>query len=153
RDSGYRYDASIFPTPMVVANRLVTFSRGRGPRWMLSPDVLRQAFAARRPHRLRRRAARLGEFPMTVTRWLGVPLYHTLGYFIPRRIFLSALERALRSAVPICYELHAADLADVEADGLDARFARHPGMTVPMAARHGWLREVLGRIARRRRVI
>jgi peptidoglycan-N-acetylglucosamine deacetylase len=153
RDSGYRYDASVFPTPMVVANRLLTFSRGRGPRWMLSPDVLRQAFAARRPHRLRRGAAGLVEFPMTVTRWLRLPLYHTFGYLIPRYVFLAALERALRSSVPICYELHAADLADVTADRLDERLVRHPGMTLPVEVRRSWLGEVLGRIARRRRMI
>ena len=153
RDSGYRYDASVFPTPVVVANRLMTFRRGRGWRWMLSPQVLWQAFAARRPHRLRRGAAGLVEFPMTVTRWLRLPLYHTFSYIMPRRLFLAALERALRSSVPICYELHAADLADVVVDGLDARFARHPGMTLPLEMKRRWLGEVLGRIARRRRVI
>jgi hypothetical protein len=88
-----------------------------------------------------------------VTRWLRLPLYHTVGYLIPRRVFLAALERALRSSVPICYELHATDLADPTPDGLDERIVRHPGMTWPLEVRRSWLGEVLGRIARQRRMI
>jgi len=149
RAAGYRYDASIFPTPAILASRLAAYRRSTGKRSILSMEVLGHAFARLAPHRV----AGLTEFPISVTRWLRVPVYHTVSYLVPRRFFRSALAALLASPRPVFYEFHAADLLDLEGDGIDPRMARHPGMGVPLARKRAALRETLATIARARRVV
>ena len=149
RAAGYRYDASVFPTPVLVASRLSAYRRSTGKGAIFSMDLLGHAFAPMTPHRM----DGLTEFPIAVTRWLRLPVYHTFSYFLPRWVFQRMLQSLLRSRQPICYELHAADLLDLEADGVDPRMARHPGMRVPLAQRYARLRDILGTIARARRAV
>ncbi len=149
RAAGYRYDASVFPTPALVASRLAAYRRSAGKGWVFSMDLLGHAFAPVRPHR----REGLVEFPITVTRWLRFPVYHTFSYFMPRWFFRRTLRAVLRSRQPVCYELHAADLLDLERDGVDPRMARHPGMRLPLEHKRESLREILGAIAADRRVV
>lgn len=150
RAAGYRYDASVFPTPALVASRLAAYRRSAGKKSIFSMDLIGHAFAPRRPHRTA--DAGLTEFPIAVTRWLRFPVYHTAAYFVPRWVFRRALDRILRGNAPVCYEFHAADLLDLERDGIDPRMGRHPGMRVPVAHKRALLRETLGAIAGARRV-
>jgi len=149
REAGYRYDASIFPTPVLAASRLAAYRRSNGKGSIFSMDLLGHAFAPVRPHRL----DGITEFPIAVTRWLRVPVYHTFLYFVPAWFFRRALRAVLRSRVPVCYEFHAADLLDLERDGVDARMARHPGMRVPLERKREALRTILATIAAERRVV
>ena len=153
KKAGYRYDASVFPTPVLIASRLAAYRRSIGKQSLFSMDLVGHAFAATRPHRLRGTAAGLVEFPIAVTRWLRLPVYHTFAYFTSRRLFTRLLDRALRSAGPLCYEFHAADLLDLTADGVDARMARHPGMNLPVREKRALLKSVLERIAATRQVV
>jgi hypothetical protein len=84
---------------------------------------------------------------------LRVPVYHTLTYLLPQRMFRRSLQSLLRSPLPVCYEFHAADLLDLAHDGVDPRLARHPGMTIPLAQKRAMLRAVLAAISRERRVV
>lgn len=149
RAAGYRYDASVFPSPALVAIRLAARRRSTRVRTIFSVDLARHAFAPARPSH----SAGLTEFPIAVTRWLRLPLYHTAAYFVPRWVFRRALGALLRSDRPVCYEFHAADLLDLERDGVDARMARHPGMREPLGRKRAMLGESLGAIARARRVV
>lgn len=150
-DAGYRYDASILPTPMLLTSRLAAYRRSTGKRSLFSMSLLGQSFAPVRPHR--RAAGTLTEFPIAVSRWFRLPMYHTLTYFVPRWIFGRALRALLRSSVPVCYEFHAADLLDLAQDGGDPRMARHPGMRMPLERKRAALRDILATIARERRVV
>jgi peptidoglycan-N-acetylglucosamine deacetylase len=148
RAAGYRYDASVFPTPALVASRLAAYRRSAHKGSIFAMDLLGHAFAPARPYR----TAGLTEFPIAVTRWLRFPVYHTVAYFVPRWIFRRALAGLLRSTAPVFYEFHAADLLDLAHDGVDARMARHPGMRVALARKRALLKETLATIARARRV-
>src|SRR5579884_885474 len=53
--AGYRYDASVFPTPVLVASRLAAYRRSTGKRSIFAMDLVGHAFA---PLRLFRRALR-----------------------------------------------------------------------------------------------
>src|SRR5204863_1450993 len=86
-EAGYRYDASGFPTPLLLPARLVLAAKSADPaavlRLTLVPFTLR-----REPHTLEG----VREFPLAVTPLLRVPVYHTLRYFTPERRFLDRLE-------------------------------------------------------------
>jgi len=153
REAGYRYDASVFPTPALIASRLSAYRRSTGKGSIFSMDLIGHAFAPVRPHQMRNGASGLTEFPISVTRWLRLPVYHTMGYFLPPWLFGRALRALLRSDLPVCYEFHAADLLDLENDGIDPRMTRHPGMRLPLAHKRAMLREVLARVAGERRVV
>lgn len=153
REAGYTYDASVFPTPALVASRLAAYRRSTGKRSIFSMDLIGYAFAPVRPYSLQNGAAGLAEFPIAVTRWLRLPVYHTVSYLVPRWLFRRNLGAMLRSRLPICYEFHAADLLDREQDRLDPRMDRHPGMRVPLENKRASLRAILGEIARRRQVL
>jgi hypothetical protein len=149
REAGYRYDASVFPTPALLASRLAAYRRSTGKRSIFAMEALGHTFARQTPHR----SGGLVEFPIAVTRWLRFPVYHTVSYLVPPFVFRRALARLLRSRLPVCYEFHAADLLDLVDDGIDTRMARHPGMRVPLARKRAALRDVIATISRERRII
>ena len=153
REAGYRYDASIFPTPVLIASRMVEYRRSTGKRSIFAMDIIGHAFTSVRPYRLTNGAAGLVEFPIAVTRWLRVPVYHTMTYFLPRWLFRRSLRALLRSGLPVCYEFHAADLLDLATDGVDPRLARHPGMRLPFDQKRAVLCDVLKQIAHERPVL
>ncbi len=147
--AGYRYDASVFPTPALLAGRLAAYRRSAGKGSIFAMDLLGHAFAPRAP----RRANGLVEFPVAVTPWLRLPVYHTITHLVPAWATRRTLRAALRAAAPLSYEFHAADLLDLVADDVDVRLARHPGMRLPLAVRRSALREALQTIAAARRVV
>ena len=152
REAGYRYDASVFPTPVLIASRLAAYRRSTGKRSIFAMDVLGHAFAPVRPHAIESGAGHLVEFPIAVTPRLRLPVYHTFAYFVPARLFRRNLQALLRTDLPVLYEFHAADLLDLAQDRVDARMARHPGMRVPLARKRALLRDTLSAIAAGRRV-
>lgn len=153
RDAGYTYDASVFPTPVLIASRLAAYRRSAGKQSIFSMDLVGHAFASVRPHRLDGSADGLVEFPIAVTRRLRFPVYHTMTYFVRETLFRRALHALLRSDLPVCYEFHAADLLDLAHDGIDPRMERHPGMRVPLGEKRAALRDILATIARHRSVV
>jgi hypothetical protein len=152
-NAGYRYDASVFPTPLLVASRIAAYRRSADKGSIFAMDLLGHAFAPSTPHRTHGAASGLVEFPIAVTRWLRLPVYHTFAYFVPPWLFARGLGSVLRSGRPVCYEFHAADLLDLATDDVDPRMERHPGMRIPVAQKRAILRDVLARIAGERRVV
>jgi hypothetical protein len=150
--AGYAYDASVFPTPALLLNRCAVYRRSRHKRSIFSASLLRYAFAPLGPYLQAGAAAPLAEFPLTVTSLLRLPVYHTISHLVPGG-FRHALAALLRSNRPIHYELHAADLLDLDGDGVDPRMARHPGMGVPLVEKRARLAAILRAIAARRPVL
>ena len=151
--AGYRYDASVFPTPVLIASRLSAYRRSANKGSIFSMDLVGHAFAPAVPHRPGAGTNGLVEFPISVTRWLRLPVYHTFQYFVPPRLFARAVRALLRSGRPVCYEFHAADLLDLAGDDVDPRMDRHPGMRLPLAQKRAMLRDTLATIAGERRVV
>jgi hypothetical protein len=149
--AGYRYDASVFPSPALALARLIASWRGssQGPVNEMSSNY---AWAPAQPHLVGEGAASLVEFPVAVTPRLRLPVYHTMSHLLPWRVFERILGTVLRRKASFSYELHAADLLDAQRDDMDRRIAVHPGMQIPLARKLDRLRQVFARIARQRRV-
>jgi hypothetical protein len=145
--AGYRYDASMLPTPALLAGAVLRFvlSGGRKRPHGVGRS-LRAAFARRGPHQVRS-AAGLYEFPVAVSPGLRLPFTHTLWYVAPRALCEYAYRAVRRSRTPLSYMLHATDLLDLRDDGVDERLARHPGMSLPLARKRALLEERLSAIA------
>ncbi len=145
--AGYRYDASVLPTPALLAGAAVRFvlSGGRKRPHGVGRS-LRAAFSRRWPHRIER-ADGLHEFPVAVSRFLRLPFTHTLWYVAPRSVCVRTYEALRRSSVPLSYMLHATDLLDLKRDGIDPRMGRHPGMALSLEQKTALLEERLSAIA------
>ena len=147
--AGYRYDASLFPTPLLLMSRASVFLRSRGKLDVLSMNVLRHAFAQVTPHDIAvPGGGALREIPVTVSPCTRLPYYHTFGYMVPRPLFSAIYADVRRAAIPVSYEFHAADLLDLQADGVDLRLSRHPGMNLSLAGKRGFLEDSLARLKR-----
>ena len=135
--AGYRYDASVLPTPALLAGAAVRFvlSGGRKRPHGVGRS-LRAAFSRRWPHRIER-ADGLHEFPVAVSRFLRLPFTHTLWYVAPRPVCLRTYDGLRRSRVPLSYMLHATDLLDLRRDGVDARIESPPGHGVVAGGEDG----------------
>jgi peptidoglycan/xylan/chitin deacetylase (PgdA/CDA1 family) len=146
--AGYRYDASILPTPALLV--------GAGLRFVLSAGrkrphgvgrSLRAAVSRRAPYAVRA-ADGLCEFPVAVSPRLRIPFTHTLNYVAPPALCRRAYAALRRSRTPLSYMLHAADALDLHRDGVDPRFGRHPGMQLPLDRKLALLDERLAAIRR-----
>jgi peptidoglycan/xylan/chitin deacetylase (PgdA/CDA1 family) len=142
--AGYRYDASQFPSPLLgAAGALIWLRSGGKRRTALGAS---QWFGRRAPHAL---TGGLTEFPVSVTRALRLPIYHTLRYALGDARFERALDRFAAEAHPLSYPLHAVDALGLAEDEVDSRMARHPGMRLPLAAKLALLARTLAAIALR----
>ncbi len=146
--AGYRYDASVLPTPALLA--------GAGLRFILSAGrmrphgirrLMRAACSRRRPYRIRD-AGDLQEFPIAVSPLLRIPFTHTLWYVAPRAVCEWAYATLRRSRAPLTYMMHAADFLDLRRDGIDARLARHPGMALSLEQKLSLVEERVSAIVR-----
>jgi len=144
-EAGYRYDASSFPSPLLGVAAAALWLRSRARR--RTALGVRSWFAPRAPSSLR--ASELREFPVSVTRTLRFPIYHTLRYGFGDARFARALDRLAREGHELSYPLHAVDALGLAEDGLDVRIAPHPGMGVPLDAKLALLRRTLHAIAER----
>ena len=144
--SGYRYDASGYPSLLHIPARILqavrSQDRGRVLRMRPLPPTMR-----RRPFRLQTDAGPLVEFPVSVAPWSTVPLYHTVRYFAIGRGFERHLAGQLRRRAALSYALHAVDVLGLEEDEVDPRLARHPGLDRPLDAKLELVRTTLAAIA------
>lgn len=142
--AGYRYDASAFPSPLLLPARLVLAAKSADPaavlRLTLWPFSLKRG-----PHEIEG----VREFPLAVTPGLRLPVYHTLRYFTKEAPFFARLEGFASRRDTLSYVLHAVDALGAKEDGVDARLAKHPGMDRALDEKLAMLDGVLGRIAAR----
>ena len=146
--AGYRYDASILASPALLPGAALRFVLSAGRMREISlTRTLRMAFSPRLPHMVGT-DGNLWEFPVAVSPLLRVPFTHTLWYLAPGAFCRSTYRAIRRSGAPLTYQFHAADLLDLEGDDIDRRFARHPGMRLPLSRKTELLESFLGQIAR-----
>jgi hypothetical protein len=147
-ETGYRYDASAYPTPLMLPARLL---QGLKSRNLLDALRLRcWPFTFRRdPHRIPMNGGALVEFPVAVTPWLRFPVYHTARYLMTEAQFLRALDGFAHRGESFSYLLHAVDLLGQDEDRVDVRMKRHPGMEQSLQAKRELLEKSLRAIAER----
>ena len=147
-ECGYRYDASGYPTPLLFPARLLLAFKSRDPGSVLRlkpwPFTMRRS-----PYRWSRGEKSLIEFPASVTPLARLPIYHTLRYSLSDARFESALDGVAREDGGLSYALHGVDALGLAEDGVDARFAKHPGMERPLESKLALLERSLRSIAQR----
>jgi hypothetical protein len=147
QQAGYRYDASDYPTPLLLLARAALAVRSRRPGEALGQSLWPRSFS-RLPGRMNGPGS-LYEFPVSVTlsgRW---PLYHTLRSEGDGASFGRRLDAIAGRGEPLSYILHAVDALGLVEDRVDARLAGHPGMRVPLVRKLALLDSTLGAIASR----
>jgi peptidoglycan/xylan/chitin deacetylase (PgdA/CDA1 family) len=144
--AGYRYDASAYPTPMLVPARLLLALKSRDPLGVLRMKPW--PFTWRRtPYTWRAHGAEVREFPLAVTPGLRWPVYHTMRWLTGERRFETGLAGFARRGEPLSYALHGVDALGLAEDRVDPRLARHPGMHRPLAEKLAVLDRTLAAIA------
>lgn len=122
--SGYRYDASVVPSPFQVPARLLLAWKSRSLRPLTAMHPM--------PASLRRlpfvTADGLTEFPVSIARRSRLPLYHTARYVLAPGQFARGVGEAADRGEPFFYPLHAVDALGLVEDDVDRRLSRHPGM-------------------------
>ncbi len=147
-ECGYSYDASAYPTPMLLPARLVLALKSRDAGGVLRLKAW--PFTWRRTPHVRAAAGRpLQEFPVSVTRFLRWPVYHTLRDRMSDAAFDRILAAFAGRGEPLSYPLHGVDALGLHEDGVDARFAPHPGMGTPLESKLALLDRTLAAIAAR----
>jgi hypothetical protein len=145
--AGYAYDSSIFPSPAYLAGLLSMRRRLGGAVRIDLADSLRFAFSRRGPHRL----GSLWEIPVTVTRWLRIPYYHTLDALLGPRVFDRLGASFARRGEPVHFTLHAVDL--LSGDEIDARLRGHPGAVLGWARKAARVQQTLAALLRTHRPV
>jgi peptidoglycan/xylan/chitin deacetylase (PgdA/CDA1 family) len=147
-EEGFRYDASGYPTPMLLPARLLLAWKSRD----LDPVLRLRSwpFTLRRePYVWSARGHSIHEFPVSVTPLLRFPVYHTARYLVDQRRFERTLDGFARRGEPLSYPLHAADALGFDTDPVDPRFRPHPGMELPLSGKLDLLERSLEAIAAR----
>lgn len=128
--AGYQYDASLFPSWMLMLLRREVAKRHEGVCASLSRSDFSTFFGKAGIHSLN---SGLLEIPISTSLLLRVPYYHSLSYLVPG--FAQRLNAYLANLRPgpLTYIFHAVDFLGLDEDGIDPRLARHPGMKLPLA--------------------
>jgi peptidoglycan-N-acetylglucosamine deacetylase len=142
--AGYRYDASLMPSPVLTVGRGILAIRARRPREMLG--IRPPASFRRLPFNWTVENGSILEFPVAVTRGLRLPVYHTLRYAMGERRFVAALDALSARGESLSYPLHGVDALGTEEDDVDRRLGSHPGMGHPLDRKLELLDETLAAI-------
>jgi hypothetical protein len=151
--AGYRYDASSFPSWMLIALRWSISRRSQDGHGVARSSLFEGLFERATPYVVARRTgAALAEIPLCTVPFARLPYYHTLRFLLPQPVFgaIGALAR-LRSTPS--YAFHAVDFLELARDGLDPRMDRHPGLDRPLEAKLDLARRSIADLTRRREVV
>ena len=147
-EAGYRYDASAYPTPMLVPARVLLALKSRDPMGVVAMRPWPFTWN-RLPYTWRAGGTEVREFPLAVTRGWRMPVYHTMRWLSGERSFEAELDGFARHGETLSYALHAVDVLGMAEDRVDPRLAKHPGMDRPLAAKLAMLDRTLAAIASR----
>ncbi|MCS7082818.1 MAG: polysaccharide deacetylase family protein [Rhodothermia bacterium] len=143
-EAGYWYDATAYPSPLLVAARLEIRRRGRERERAFEGwhPLWEQVFGRRAPYLVHTERGSFLELPITVLTPLRIPFYHTLRWVLPRSIW-SWMRRSLDRVGYVTYVLHAVDFLGADVDPIDKRLLVHPGMRLPLGYKLREARRVL----------
>ncbi|TMQ70814.1 MAG: hypothetical protein E6K80_07330 [Candidatus Eisenbacteria bacterium] len=146
--AGYRYDASIVPTLLLIPGRYLIALKSSDPAILaLTPWPMA---LGRRPHVRVTAKGSIAVLPVSVTPGLvRFPLYHTTRYMVSMDRFRRQLDGFARRSEPLFYPLHAVDALGLAEDSIDPRLRAHPGMNLALEAKLDLLRTSLEAIAER----
>lgn len=147
-EAGFRYDASAYPTLLLVPARMVLALKSRDPFRVLSMRPWPFTWN-RQPYRWRANGSEIREFPVATTPGLRMPVYHTMRWVTSERSFETAVDGFARRGEHLSYVLHAVDALGQSEDGVDRRLAKHPGMDRPLDAKLAVLDRTIATIASR----
>ena len=157
---GYRYDSSVHPSPVVWLFDVVVWMKGLFRRWESRPNCLFNGFGPTIPYYpapadLWRRGGprQVIELPTNVWPMLRIPFYGTWHLEFGESWFHRGLALLVRHGVPLNYHLHAVELLGFREDGLDDRFACHPGMHHSLSFKSDWVRRGLVTLGRHYRLV
>src|SRR5688572_10634138 len=88
---GYRYDASVFPSLLLIPARALLALKARDRLAVLSMQPWPMSLR-RRPWRRITAAGSIAELPISVTPTAGFPVYHTTRYLVAEPTFLRQLD-------------------------------------------------------------
>ena len=135
--SGYRYDASSYPTWMLLLHRLTVARKSGDQRAVVSAPIGHLFFGRAKPHVVECGGRALAEIPICTAPFVRIPYYHTLRFILPPAGFRVLALLARRRQGPLGYVFHAVDFLGVKEDTLDERISRHPGMRLPLEQKLG----------------
>jgi peptidoglycan/xylan/chitin deacetylase (PgdA/CDA1 family) len=146
--AGYRYDASILPTMLLLPGRLLIALKSSDPAILKMPPW--PMALGRMPHVRTTRSGSIAELPVSVTPGLlRFPVYHTVHYMLSMARFRRQLDGFVRRGEPLFYPLHAVDALGLQEDHIDPRLKTHPGMNLALEAKLELLQASLSAIAER----
>lgn len=146
--AGYRYDASAYPSLLLVPARAVLAMKSAHPLRVLAMRPWPFTWN-RLPYEWRAGGAAIREFPVAMTPGVRLPVYHTMRWIAPERTFESALDGFARRGEMLSYVLHAVDALGLAEDRVDPRLRKHPGMERPLEHKLEVLDRTLAAIASR----
>jgi peptidoglycan/xylan/chitin deacetylase (PgdA/CDA1 family) len=149
--AGYRYDASAFPSAVLMLLRRAVSRRSNRGKPPEGGRVSLVGGASVAQHMTP--AGSIWEIPIATTPLLRLPYYHTLRYMMPGWLFGALESTALLRRGPISYALHAVDFLGSTEDDLDSRIARHPGMMLDLDDKLERCASALATLASRRTVL
>ena len=132
---GYLYDASAFPSILLPALRWSVARRSPSARKIDVPGTVRGMWGKAEPYVAQTEEGPVVVIPLATTPLLRLPYYHTMKFLLPPAVFARIERAALRHRTTPTYVMHAVDFLDLEADGLDPRISRHPGMSLDLDAK------------------
>ncbi len=146
--AGYRYDASLLPTLLLIPGRYLIALKSSDPAILALtpwPMALR-----RKPHRRATPAGSIVMLPVSVTPGLiRFPLYHTTRYMVSMDRFRRQLDGFVARGESLFYPLHTIDALGLAEDRIDPRLKPHPGMSLPLDAKLRLLEASLAAIVER----
>jgi peptidoglycan/xylan/chitin deacetylase (PgdA/CDA1 family) len=150
--AGYRYDASLLPTPWQIAIRAVLAlgSRSLRPLVAMRPVPARWA---RLPHLQQTDHGSIWQFPVATTPRIRFPVYHTVRYRMSSHRFQRIVAALATRGEPFGYALHAVDLVSLDDAGIPSSMRRHPGMDMALDAKLALLRASLATVTEHFRTV
>ena len=146
--AGYRYDASAYPSLMLVPARAVLALKSANPLAVLAMRPWPFTWA-RQPYDWAVEGGVLREFPVATTPGLRMPVYHTLRYYTAEARFEAEIAGFAERGESLSYVLHGVDVLGLAEDNVDPRLRKHPGMDRPLAAKLELLERTLRTITAR----
>lgn len=137
--AGYQYTSSICPTWAQQAFKWVL--RLKAGRWTVGHGTWRQCWLPRQPFVWSRGG--IAEVPVTVVGRLRLPWFSSILQLTEGRVKLFERGHRWLRGKFVNYQLHIAELLDLDNDGVGLEYQAVPYLRIPFAQRHGFVRKAL----------
>ena len=150
--SGYSYDASAYPSFLLPLLRAAVAKRSETGRSAVS-GRFEGVLGPRHPWLQTLAGGALVRIPISTVPGVRFPHYHTLRFMLPAPIVGAIGRLAGLGRRPVSYVFHAVDFLETEADGLDSRISRHPGMNRGLPEKLAMAKDALTLLGAARQVV